>query len=239
MGKPIIGITTGRDIGSLTTIRVPDTYVRAVLRAGGIPLLIPVGTPDSLLNSLRKQLDGILLTGGADVEPARFGGLLHERVYGVDPERDNLEINLVQLATRTGWPILGICRGIQVINVALGGTLFTHIPDQLPSSLDHEHHPENPYDYLAHPVVIQGGSLLGRIMSVTEVATNSLHHQGIEKLAPGLLPVAWTPDGLVEGVEVSGHPFGLGVQWHPEWMQDYALMQAIFRAFIQAAGSKK
>lgn len=239
MSKPLIGITTGRQVDKVTTLRVPDTYVSAVLRAGGLPLLIPVGTPDRDLNDLRSHLDGLLLTGGADVEPARFGGILHEKVYGVDPERDNLEFGLVRLAVRTQWPFLGICRGIQVINAALGGTLYTHIADQLPDALDHEHDPEKPYDYLAHPVVIQTNSLLGRIMGVSEVETNSLHHQGIEKIAPVLTPIAWTPDKLVEGIEITEHPFALGVQWHPEWMPEYSLMQAIFRAFIQAASSNK
>jgi putative glutamine amidotransferase len=250
LSKPLIGITTGRQIDRVTSIRVPDTYVRAVLRAGGMPLLIPVGIPETDLAELRDQLNGVIFTGGADVEPARFGGMHHPRVYGVDVERDSLEIALVLIAVRTRLPFLGICRGIQVINVALGGTLYTHLADQLKwrvtsqrvgnqrgksMILDHEHHEGNHYDYLAHSVTVERDSQLGRILNVHKIEVNSLHHQGVDQLASGLRAVAHSADQLVEGVEIRGHPFAIGVQWHPEWMPESVKMQALLQAFVQAA----
>jgi putative glutamine amidotransferase len=129
----------------------------------------------------------------------------------------------------------GICRGIQVINVALGGTLYTHIHDQHPNALRHDWYPDIPRDYLAHPVQVAENSSLTKILGKSNVATNSLHHQGIHQPAPRLIPVAWAPDGIIEAVELTGHPFGLGVQWHPENLQAYPEMRALFQALVSAA----
>jgi putative glutamine amidotransferase len=234
MSLPLIGITASRSSPeSGSVICVKETYVKAILRAGGIPLLIPPGVSENDCESLLSRLDGLLLSGGGDIDPVYFGGTPHSKVYGIIPDRDELEIGLVKLAASRGFPFLGICRGIQVINVALGGTLFTHIADQLPQALKHDN---DNYAFIAHPVRVKPGSQLARILSATEVETNSLHHQGVDCLAPSLTPVAISSDSLVEAVELPGHPFGLGVQWHPEGMPDSIQMQALFRAFVEAAG---
>jgi putative glutamine amidotransferase len=238
MTAPLIGITTNhtrnKDSGYLNTLS--DAYVQAITTAGGVPVMLPSGIPAAEIKLLRPHLNGILLTGGADVAPSLFGGYLHPRVYGIDAARDALEIELVHLAVQTGWPLFAICRGIQVLNVALSGTLFTHIEDQLDRPLKHDNGSDQPRDYLAHTVRIEPGSRLLQIIGESEVAVNSMHHQGIDFLSPCLHPSAISPDGLIEAVEVPDHPFVIGVQWHPECMPESVQMQALFRAFVSAAG---
>ena len=231
----MIGVTTARSLNSkIPVISVTQAYIQAVLRAGGQPVLLPIGLTSKDLDELLPDLDGILLTGGGDIDPQRFNGAPHPRVYDIDIDRDNLEIELVQRAAQQQIPFLGICRGIQVINVALGGTLFTHVADQLPGALRHDWYPDIPRDTLAHGVEVQPGSLLAAVTGSTALKVNSLHHQGLKDTAPALQAIAVAPDGLTEAVELPGHPFGLGVQWHPEWMPEIDTAQAIFRAFTAA-----
>jgi putative glutamine amidotransferase len=131
-------------------------------------------------------------------------------------------------------PFMGICRGIQLINVALGGDLYTHISDQLPGALEHACFPQYPPEHLAHPVEVKPGSRLAQSLgSSTMIQVNSLHHQGIRTLAPEAIPLAWAPDGLVEAIQVPGNPYGLAVQWHPEWLPEDPNAQALFAAFIE------
>jgi putative glutamine amidotransferase len=240
MTAPIIGITTNHITESQSGYHntLADAYVKAVAAAGGIPVMLPALTPLSGLGTLRQHLSGILLSGGADVAPDLFNGVPHLRVYGVDSARDALEIELVHIAVQTGWPLLAICRGIQVFNVALSGTLFTHIEDQLERPLQHDNGKMHPRDYLAHSVRIQPGSILEGILGGGDIPVNSMHHQGIETLSPCLDPSAISADGLVEAVEIPNHPFAVGVQWHPECMPDSAQMQALFRAFVTAAARR-
>lgn len=241
MAPPLIGITTnvtGKEGASgAEQAVVNEAYIRAVVSAGGLPVLIPAALPVERLNDLLPRLQGVVLSGGGDVDPRHFNGTQHPRVYDVIPERDDLEIGLAKLAARDGVPFLGICRGAQVINVALGGTLYTHISDQLPDALDHEQQEGRAYSYLAHAVDVLPGSRLAAILGAERAEVNSLHHQGIEIAAPGLEVSALAPDGLAEAVELRGHPFGLAVQWHPEWLQDQEPMRALFRAFVAAAAS--
>jgi putative glutamine amidotransferase len=210
-------------------------YTRAVAAAGGLPLIIPPGLSEEQLAELATRLDGILFTGGGDVHPARYGNLIHPLVSEVDEERDRVEIFLIQETARQMKPFFGICRGVQAINVALGGTLYEDILDQMPGAQSHQFSGQAPRDHLAHPVRVQEGSRLAGILGCTETGVNSLHHQGLRRLAPGLTPTAWAPDGLIEAVELPGRPFCLGVQWHPEWLQEHAPMRALFRAFVEAA----
>lgn len=240
MTAPLIGITmshTRHNSGGYANT-LADAYVGAVAAAGGVPVLLPAGIPLAEARTLRTHLSGILLSGGADIAPSRYGGYAHPRVYGVDEARDALEIELVHLAVQTGWPLLAICRGIQMLNVALGGTIFTHIADQLEQPLEHDNGSAQPRHYLAHTVQITEGSLLERILRSNQTAVNSMHHQGIDLLSPCLQPVAFSPDGLIEGVELPEHPFAVGVQWHPECMVESEAMQALFGAFIATAGSQ-
>ena len=237
MTSPLIGITTTHfpQLSSLPASGISEAYIRAVHAAGGLPLLIPSGLSSEELQSLCSRLGGILFTGGGDIDPAYFNGMRHERVYDIIPERDETEIGLVRLAADTNLPFMGICRGIQVINVALGGTLYTHIADQLPGALKHDFKERT---YLAHPIQVKHGTRLSTILDAANIQANSLHHQGVDRVAECLAPVAWAPDGLVEGVELTGHPFGLAVQWHPEWLQDMQAMKNLFTVFVNSARRK-
>lgn len=239
MTAPLIGITTSRKSVKPDGIQVylNDAYIQAVLEVGGLPVLIPAGLPEGTLAEMLPRLDGVLLSGGGDVDPALFAGQPHPKVYGVDPTRDELEISLVRLAVKDERPILAICRGAQVLNVALGGSLYTHIADQLPGALAHERGSDAPRTRLSHEVEVQAGTRLAAILQPGKVGVNSLHHQGIRDLAPGLKVSATSSDGLVEGAELPGHPFAVAVQWHPEWLQDHPIQRALFRAFVEAASN--
>jgi putative glutamine amidotransferase len=237
MNPPLIGVTIFRTTtqSGLPAQSVTEAYIQALLQAGAAPLLIPLGTPDAALQAILDRLDGVLFTGGGDVAPEVFGGEPHPRVGDVDPDRDRVEIFLVQRVVEQKRPFLGICRGIQVVNVALGGTLYTDIANQHAGALRHDWYPQIPRDYLAHTVEVSANSRLATILGQTQVEVNSLHHQALQRVAPGLTPTAYAPDGILEAVELTGHPFGLGVQWHPEWLQAHAPMRALFSAFVQAA----
>jgi putative glutamine amidotransferase len=201
-------------------------------------LLIPNQLPASGWMEVFNRLDGILFTGGGDVATEIFRGVDHSKVDGVDPERDALELPLVRAAAQGGKPFLGICRGLQVINVALGGTLYTHIADQHPGAIKHDWHDGFPRNHPAHPVRLEEGSLIAEVCGEPLLQVNSLHHQGIKNLAPGLKAVGFTPDGLVEAVELPDHCFGLAVQFHPEWLTDQEPVRRLFKAFVKAAGEK-
>lgn len=238
MTSPLIGISSSNILnkdGSSSQVAASTSYLNAVLSAGGIPLIIPTGLSLEQLHETLERLDGLVLIGGPDIDPQIFKGRAHQRVYGIDAQRDALDLSLARLAAANRKPFLGICRGIQVINVALGGTLFTDIADQKQQPLQHDWYPDVPRDHLAHPVSIKPDSLLAQILGGSHFEVNSLHHQGLEQIAPTLTVSARSPDGLVEAVELEGHPFGIGVQWHPECLQEHAPQRAIFSALVEAA----
>ena len=233
---PLIGITGGlshNNAGS-PIYQVGQAYITAIQRAGGIPVMVPTGTDHSSALALTRRLDGLLLSGGGDIDPQRFNGSPHPKVYGISPERDELELALIENALTAELPLLAICRGIQVLNVAFGGTLYTHIQDQVEHSLKHDWFPKFPRDKLAHTVSITCGSLLDQIYAADEIQVNSLHHQGIDRVGKGLEAIAYAPDALVEGLVVKGAAFALGVQWHPECLPDDAGTQRLFQAFVAA-----
>jgi putative glutamine amidotransferase len=240
MPAPIIGVTTHRISGKKVQgdeYGSPLSYLNAVNTAGGVPLLIPAHLDEAQLQRVLERVDGLLLTGGGDVDPQLFSGVPHAEVYGIEPDRDRAEITLARAAIQSGRPLLGICRGIQLINVALGGSLYTHIADQLSGALKHDYFPDFPRNQIAHPVQIEAKSCLASILGGVQFGVNSLHHQGLSHVAPGLVVTARTSDGLVEAVELPGHPFALAVQWHPEWLQEHAPQRALFRAFVEACSS--
>ena len=243
MSIPIIGITTRKDLtpAGLPAVMVLQAYVSAIVQAGGAPVLIPSDLPETGWNELLRRLDGILFTGGGDIAVERFAGQSHPKVGGVDEGRDAIELALARSAAESGTPFLGICRGLQVTNVALGGTLYTDILDQAPNALNHSNeHPEilKERTQLVHPVQIEAGSRLGEMLGLARLQVNSLHHQGIKDLAPALRAVAFAPDGIIEAVELPGHPFGIAVQWHPEWLTDQGATLRLFKAFMDAASAK-
>lgn len=237
MNAPLIGITTSRrpNQEGIPLLGAPEAYARALVEAGAAPLLIPLELPAAAFDEILSRLDGVLLSGGGDIHPQFFGLETDLDLRSVDPDRDRMELHLVETLVQTGLPFLGICRGIQTLNVALGGTLYLDIHTQLPDAIEHDFYHKGPRDYLAHPVRVEANSLLGKITAQAELQVNSLHHQAVHQLAPGLRATAHAPDGLVEAVELPDHPFGLAVQWHPEWLTGHTPMRALFQAFGEAA----
>ena len=235
MPKPFIGLTTTHTSKSSKTPKygVNVLYAKAISSAGGLPVLIPLNLSDDDLDSLIFNLDGILFTGGNDIDPRQYGNPPHRKVEGVDEERDRVEIHLVKKLISSSKPFLGICRGFQVINVAMGGTLYGHLPDQFPGNVIHDNH-DLPRNFIAHSVSVDTDNCLSKIFSSTQAEVNSLHHQGVRRLAPELLPSAYAPDNLIEAFELTGYPFGLAVQWHPEELQEVKVMRRLFQAFVHS-----
>ncbi len=236
--KPLIGITTNQshNVYWQPTIMLMQSYVNALIQAGGVPVLIPSLIAEDGWEAVYSRLDGILFSGGGDLSLERFSGEPHPRIDDVDQPRDSIELNFVNAAAADGKPFLGICRGCQVINVALGGSLYTHISDQLPDALDHDY-PGNKRTVLVHEVKIEEGTRIAEIYAEPIILVNSLHHQGLKDIAPSLRITGNAPDGLVEAVELPDHPFGLGVQWHPEWLTDQESTRNLFRKFVEATGA--
>jgi putative glutamine amidotransferase len=234
--KPIIGITTNQSTNSYgqPIILLQQSYVRAIMQAGGVPMLIPSVISQDGWDAVYSRLDGVLFSGGGDMSLEHFAGDPHPRIDDVEPERDSVELKMLQAAASDGKPFLGICRGCQVMNVALGGTLYTHLPDQLPNALDHSY-PGNMRTVLVHEVKIEEGTRVAEIYGTPIIKVNSLHHQGLKDIATTLRVAGHAPDGLVEAVELPDHPFAVGVQWHPEWLTDQEVTRNLFRKFVEAA----
>lgn len=236
--KPLIGITTYNSTNAYgqPVVLLQRSYIQAVIQAGGVPVLIPSSIVEDGWDAAYARLDGILFSGGGDIALDFAPGDPHPRIDEVDVERDSIELEMLRTAASDGKPFLGICRGCQVLNVALGGTLYTHIPDQLPGALDHSY-PGNMRTVLVHEVKIEEGTHVADIYGEPIIKVNSLHHQGLKHIAPALRVAGHAPDGLVEAVELPDHPFGLGVQWHPEWLTDQESTRKLFRRFVSAAGN--
>ena len=203
-----------------------------------MPVPIPITDRESTLRTLYGLVDGLLLAGGVDVDPAQFGEEPHAALGKVDAARDRLELTLTRWALADGRPILGICRGIQTLNVACGGSLWQDIGSQVAGALEHKHQPGHSYQHLAHWVTIEPGSRLGALVGVEEVEVNSLHHQAAREPGRGLRAVAWAPDGVIEGLEGTGEAWVVGVQWHPEWLLDDGRMFRLVEAFVRASGRR-
>lgn len=241
--RPLIGCTTYRKISGqdppIEIIGLMPTYIEAVSAVGGIPILIPLGIGEEALMAIFDRIDGLLLPGGADIEPTIYRKNGNGLSQGIDADRDRVELLLARTAVTREKPLFAICRGIQVLNVALGGNLYEDIRTEFPEAIQHDFNGIRPRNYLAHEVTIHSDSILFNQLGKTTTAVNSLHHQNIRDLAPELVATAVAPDGLVEGVEVPGHPFALAVQWHPEMLiHDDPGMLALFKAFVQAAGNQ-
>lgn len=196
-------------------VEINRSFVDGVERGGGLPFVLPVLASDAA-GDLVDALDGIVLTGGIDVDPAVYGAERSPHVTRVDPDRDAFEIALVQASRSAGRPVLGLCRGCQVLDVALGGTLVQHLPDLS----DQPHDLKDRTHEVVHDVSVAPGSLLARITGGGSVGVNSLHHQAVDRLGDGLTATAWSGDGVVEAIENESQRL-LGVQWHPELMLDH------------------
>ena len=236
--QPIIGITTleGKNPDGLPTVVLLQAYIHAIIQAGGVPILIPSMLAEGDWEVLYKRLDGILFSGGGDIAPDYFNGENHPRITGIEPLRDSIELSLLRAVVDDGKPFLGICRGIQTLNVGLGGTLYEHLGEQFRGEIDHTY-PSTMRTTLVHEVKIEEGTRIAEVVGEPILKVNSLHHQGLRGVAPGLRVTGYAPDGLVEAVELPDHPFGLAVQWHPEWMTDQLSTRKLFKAFVEAAGN--
>lgn len=230
---PVIGITTyGRNIKG--RFHLPGDYVDAVRAGGGLPVLLPPGEPHA--DGILKRIDGLILAGGEDIEPRLYGGIPHPAIERVDPERDAFELALARAALKGDLPVLGICRGHQMLNVATGGDLIPHLPERQRNGVVHRG--ENEREVI-HPVRIEAGSRLEEILGAAEVPTVSLHHQGMGNISPEWRPSAYAPDGLVEAQEHRRHPWMIAVQWHPEMAYREPPQLRIFQALVAAARARK
>jgi putative glutamine amidotransferase len=237
MALPVIGLTLDHEPSGgwsqFPWYAIRENYCNAVRHAGGLPVLLP-HEPDMAAEYL-DRIDGLVVTGGGfDVDPALFGAASRHPSVTTKDRRTAFELAATRGALDRGMPVLGICGGQQLLNVALGGTLIQHIPDEIPDALPHRQ--PNPRNEAGHKVRIVAGTLLHRLAGVEELAVNSAHHQAVKQAGPGLVVDARAEDGVVEGIEDPRRRFCLGVQWHPEFELS-AADRNIFRALVAAAGS--
>jgi putative glutamine amidotransferase len=216
------------------------SYVEELRKVGAVPWLIPLVPHDSdTLQEIFDRLDGVFVTGGVDVDPRNYGEPKTPLCGTIDPDRDAVEIALLRHAMDRGLPVLAVCRGLQILNVACGGTLYQDVAAQVPAALKHDYFPtpEQPSrKYLAHDVTVKAGSRLGHILGEAVVPVNSMHHQAVKDLAPSLAATAYAPDGIIEGVEGGNSQYLVGVQWHPEELTDsHPGMARLFTSFVAAA----
>jgi putative glutamine amidotransferase len=238
--RPVIGISS--NLGMIETgtctgrekVTVVYDYVKAIALAGGIPIILPIVDSDEQVMAQVELIDGLLLSGGQDVAPSYYGEQPEPSLGAVLLERDVHELALVKMTHQMNKPILGICRGIQVLNIAFGGTLYQDIASHHQPVLQHSQKskPETP----AHTVHIVEGSLLHTLLESSAIETNTFHHQAVKAVAPGFAVTAKTGDQLIEAIEREGDRFTLGVQWHPELMhRHHPVMQKLFDGFVNAA----
>lgn len=229
--KPLIGITAS--FSKKRKQKVNDTYVQAVLLAGGVPVLLPTGTEEHIECFIQK-LDGFILTGGGDIDPILFNEEPHEKLGKVEPERDAFELPLVRAIIQTKKPLLGICRGMQMLNVALGGGVYQDLYAQKESGLL-QHHQQASTSHASHFVQIVKGSLLEYVIQAPRIRVNSFHHQAVKNVSSPLYVCGVAEDGTIEAIESMVHPFVIGVQWHPEALlkKDDKASMRLFEAFIQ------
>jgi putative glutamine amidotransferase len=213
---PLIGVSTSITLGAHPErAYVNSSYLNAVQQAGGVPVALPPQLSSASLGRLMRGLDGLLLTGGGDVDPALFGEAPHPTLYDVAPARDAVETAAIGIALDRRLPILAICRGVQVLNVALGGSLYQDVGSDPGTEIKHSQ--AAPRDEPTHTVSVKAGSRLAETLGADAIEVNSMHHQAVKALGAGLVAVAWAPDQIVEGIELTDSSrFVLGVQWHPE-----------------------
>ncbi len=227
---PMIGLTTyGKKESSEYTL--PACYVDCIRHAGGIPVLLPPG--ESRIEELCECLDGIIMGGGGDIHPDRYGGRNHPSIYKVDEERDDTELRLAQIILKENIPTLAICRGMQVLNIFLGGTLHEHIPDIYGEKVLHRLPPR---ETVIHDVEISRGSRLSTIVSTSQMEIVSWHHQAVNEIPREFTVTARAADGVIEAMEIPDHRWLVAVQWHPELSACHdRLQQQLFKAFIEAS----
>jgi putative glutamine amidotransferase len=223
--------------GDTSRVRLTAAYVTALESAGLIPLIVPPLSSASAAAAIMDSVSGLVLTGGEDVDPARYGEKRHEKVRYVNAARDTTEAALIEEAKARGKPVLAICRGIQILNVALGGTLVQDIPSQCDTRIAHDE--DSPRDTRSHEISVEPGSLIARAVGTEHLTVNSFHHQSVKRVADGMRVTARSPDGIIEGLESTGDWWVMAVQWHPEEMTDSPEPwdRGLFKAFAQQLGA--
>ena len=246
--RPIVGVPTQtlQSLGGVSAEIPPSwvmsqRYVLALTDAGAIPWLIPL-IDDDTLRGAYDALDAVFLPGGADIDPASYGKDPHPLCDKTDRERDRVELALARWAMEDGKPVLGVCRGMQLINLAAGGTLFQDLAEQMSGSIKHDYFPFSGQhftrDYLAHEVDVAPGTRLAEIFGAGRLRVNSMHHQGVRDLGDGLTVSATAPDGLVEGIESNNGHYVVGVQWHPEALTErQEAARKLFDEFVKTAAT--
>jgi putative glutamine amidotransferase len=239
--RPLIGVTTSEmRRGDMATLRrhgepaQPEmalglTYMRAVERAGGVPVVLPP-LEAGAMTTLLARLDGVCLSGGPDLDPEAYGARAHELLGPTEPSLDRFELELARAADASGMPLLGVCRGAQALNVARGGTLHQHIDG---------HRQAEPSTQPTHGIRVAARSRAAELLGSRHAEVNSFHHQAVAGLGSGLIATAWAPDGTIEAVEDPRHPFLLGVQWHAETLLDEPGQLQLFAALVEAAGAQR
>jgi putative glutamine amidotransferase len=238
MSKPVIGLTCQLFPEPLARSSVNQQYVDAVAAAGGAPLLIPLGLDEEALDRIYGLVDGILLPGGDDVSPRWYGKQPHPKLGEVSEVRDSLELDIARRAIRDGLPLLGICRGVQVLAVAAGGSLWQDVPSEYEAALSHDVR-EHGRDHLCHEIHIEPGSHLRDAIGSTTATVNSFHHQAVRDVPEGFWVTARAGDGIIEAIESRDSRFAVGVQCHPEgmWRTTAPEFRGLFEAFVAAARS--
>jgi putative glutamine amidotransferase len=246
--RPLIAVTTSevrQPVASdATTAADPQRtemvlgmrYLEAVEAAGGVPIVVPPMGPAAVA-TLIDGVSGLCLSGGPDIDPSAYGAEPHPQLGPTELRLDRFELDVIRQADARGLPILAICRGAQMFNVARGGTLHQHVPDVARDGIDHRQ--SEPGDQTTHPVRVAPGSMLASILGKHEIDVNSFHHQAVDVLGRGLRPCAWAPDGLLEGFEAVDRRFAVAVQWHAESLADHPGHERLFRAFAQACAATR
>lgn len=232
--KPLIGILPLYDSNKKSIWMYPG-YPEGIIAAGGIPVILSILNHDEDIEAIAERLDGFVFSGGQDVDPQHYGEVLLKYCNEIYPPRDHLELRLLRAVMDRDKPVFGVCRGLQLFNVALGGTLYQDINKQVNRELPIQHFQQNNYEFPVHEVMVNKKSRLYEIIGMEMIRVNSMHHQAIARLAPQLIAAAFSRDGLVEAVEIEGLAFGLAVQWHPEflWRDDENTLR-ILQAFVAA-----
>lgn len=239
---PVIGITANtrppddpeRSFSTGVKLHyLSDPYCQFVIRGGGVPVLLPPITELQRVEEVASRIDGLLLTGGVDVDPSLYGQDRHPKTYGCDLERDRFEIALLQESRRQGKAILGICRGIQLMNVAFGGTLYQDLPSQVEGALRHHQWEDKKETF--HSILLTRYSPLSELFQSNEIQVNSSHHQAVKDLGRGLVPLAASSDGVIEAVHCPSDRCTIGVQWHPERMLEDPRQIELARWFVAQA----
>lgn len=228
MSRPLIGICPNfKEVGGKNGYFLHPHYASIVSGSGGLPVILPLVGGRDEARELLDRVEGLVLTGGADIDPTHYGQAARHPDMIAPRERTTSDFAFAREAKDRGMPVLGICLGAQTLNVAFGGTLLQHIPDDVPGALAHE-------DGAEHAIKIEPGTILARALGVESATVNSFHHQGIGDVAPGFRISARSPDGIIEAIERTDHPFFIGVHWHPERLSTSETTRRLLGAFVDA-----